>query len=177
MTECQHAWKMTDIRFGFTVYELCSHCKKVRTYYSTEGTWDAYREGTCIWNIVENAQCLRFNLECEQCHEKVDLEDLRGLMYCTSCMEDCEVERQRKALEPQKTWVLVALPHHEARPVSEEKLTILTDYFNQRRDTSISKVKIIGDNGISEIPVCRGEFIRDVGMLSKEPVNDRPPLI
>jgi hypothetical protein len=170
---------MTDIRYGFTVFERCSHCQGVRTYYAEQDTWDEYREGGCTWSIVENAQTLRFDLECEKCQQRVDFGDLLGLMYCTSCMEDCEVERARKALEVEKTWVLVAfgfLPHAPETEISAERLGILTEYFNQRRDPSRSRVKILPFSLIKKIPLCRGELIHDVGMLSPEPSLERKPL-
>ena len=181
MSQCQHKWKMTNIQFGFTVFERCSHCQGVRTYYSANDTWDEYREGQCTWSIVENAQTIRFDLQCEKCQSTVDYSDLLGLMYCTSCMgEECEVERIRRQLEAQRTFTLVAfgyLPYKPEEPYSQEKLDVLTEYFNQRRDTSLSKIKIIPFNLIKKIPLCRGEFIHDVGMLSQEPVTERKPLL
>ena len=177
MPDCQHRWKMTNVHFGFTVFERCSHCQQVRTYYSTQDTWDEYREGDCTWTIVENAQNLRFDLECETCQQAVSFADLRGLMYCTSCMDDCQVECVRKELERQKTWILVALPHDPGRPVGADKLAILTDYFNQRRDTRRSRIKIVGFDLVKTMSLCKGDFIRDVGMLSPEPVVERSPLL
>jgi hypothetical protein len=180
MNDCLHQWKMTNVQFGFTVFERCSHCQAVRTYFSPKDTWDEYREGGCTWSIVENAQTLRFDLQCETCKKLVSFEDLLGLMYCTSCMEDCPVECTRKAMEAQKTWILVAfgyLPISTDKPFSQEKLDILTDYFNQRRDTSLSKIKIIPFNLIKKFSMCRGEFIHDVGMLSPEPVVERKQLL
>jgi hypothetical protein len=69
------------------------------------------------------------------------------------------------------------MPHDRSLPVAQAKLDILTDYFNQRRDTSRSKVKIIAYDLIKTISLCRGEFIRDTGMLTAEPVVERPPRI
>jgi hypothetical protein len=179
MTQCQHAWKMTNAQYGFTVFERCSHCHGVRTYYAAQDTWDEYREGGCTWSIVENAQTLRFDLECEKCQQQVDFKDLMGLMYCTSCMEDCEVECAQKALAPQKTWILAAfgfLPHAPETEISAARLEILTDYFNQRRDTSRSRVKILPFSLIKQVSLCHGELIHDIGMLSPEPFPERKPL-
>jgi hypothetical protein len=100
-------------------------------------------------------------------------------MYCTSCLEDCEVEIQCKKLEAEKTWVLVGfgyLPESMVKPVSGKKLQILSDYFNQRRDTSRSTIRIIPNSLITEVSKCRGEFMHDVGMLSLEPPGERKPL-
>ncbi|MEE8576060.1 MAG: hypothetical protein V3T31_02285 [candidate division Zixibacteria bacterium] len=172
MSECRHRWEMANIQFGFVVFEKCSHCNNLRTYFSLEDTWDEYREGDCLWSIVENAQTFRFDLKCRDCNHVEKFQDLMGLLYCTSCLPDCEVEVVRKKYEAEKTWILVAfgfLPQALTNPIDERKLDILTDYFNQRRDTSRSKIKIISFNLISDLSRCRGEFIHDVGMLSQEP--------
>ncbi len=180
MTECRHRWEMANIQFGFVVFEKCSHCNNLRTYFSLEDTWDEYREGECQWSIVENAQTFRFDLKCRDCNQLETFEDLMGLLYCTSCQGECEVEILRQKYEAEKTWILVAfgfLPRAKTNPIPQHKLDILTDYFNQRRDTSRSKVKIVSFNLIGDLlPRCRGEFIHDVGMLSQEP-EERKPLL
>lgn len=172
MSECRHRWEMANIQFGFVVFEKCSHCNNLRTYFSVDDTWDEYREGDCLWSIVENAQTFRFDLKCRECNHVEKFTDLMGLLYCTSCLPDCEAEILRKKYEAEKTWILVAfgfLPQALTKPIEERKLDILTDYFNQRRDTSRSKIKIISFSLISDVSRCRGEFIHDVGMLSQEP--------
>lgn len=179
MSECQHRWEMANIQFGFVVFEKCSHCKGLRTYFSLEDTWDEYREEDCLWSIVENAQTFRFDLKCVNCGHLETFEDLMGLLYCTGCMEDCEVEVLRQKYLADRTFVLVAfgfLPQAKTKPIPDYKLDILTDYFNQRRDTSRSKIKIISFNLIEDLARCRGEFIHDVGMLSEEPPEERKPL-
>ncbi len=173
MSECRHRWEMANIQFGFVVFERCSHCNELRTYFSREDTWDEYREGDCQWGIVENAQTFRFDLKCRHCGRLETFEDLMGLLYCTSCLDDCEVEIIRKSGESEKTFVLAAfgfLPRAKTKPIPQHKLDMLTDYFNQRRDTSRSRIKIVSFNLIGNyLSRCRGEFIHDVGMLSQEP--------
>jgi hypothetical protein len=179
MAECAHQWEMTNRQFGFVVFERCSGCQVVRSYYSDQDTWDDYREDDHHWSIVENAQTFRFDLECSICGASVSLNDLLGLLYCTSCLEDCEVEKLRRRYEAERTWILVgfgALPESMTRSLSDEKLQILSDYFNQRRDTSRSKIAILPNSLIKQVSLCRGEFIHDVGMLSLEPPGERKPL-
>jgi len=180
MSDCQHSWKMTNVQFGFSVFERCSHCQSLRTYYSSQDTWDQYQEGEHSWSIVENAQTLRFDLECRLCHRRESFQDLLGLMYCTSCLPDCEAERIRKEAEKNRTWILVAfshLPDGLKHPVGEDRLAILSDYFNQRRDTTRSTIRFIPFTRIKKISLCRGEFIHDVGMLSLEPQTERKALL
>lgn len=179
MSDCRHRWEMANIQFGFVVFEKCSHCKSLRTYFSLDDTWDEYREGDCLWSIVENAQTFRFDLKCRDCGQVERFQDLMGLLYCTSCLPDCEVEIIRQKSQAERTFILVAfgfLPQALTNPISQHKLDLLSDYFNQRRDTARSKIKIVSFNLISDISRCRGEFIHDVGMLSQEP-QERKPLL
>jgi len=65
-------------------------------------------------------------------------------MHCTGCMEDCRIDELRRRYEEEKTWIAVAFgffPEALTKPISDEKLDALTDYFNQRRDTSRSGSK------------------------------------
>lgn len=182
MPECQHQWDMISIQFGFVVFEKCFHCNGLRTYFSMEDTpilGDKYREGDHYWSRVENAQTLRFDLQCNRCNRIEKFNDLMGLLYCTSCLPDCEVEILRRKYEAERTWLLVAvgfLPKVLAEPILSYKLELLTDYFNQRRDTSRSRIKIVSFNLIKDLSYCKGDFIHDVGLLSLEPPKDRKPL-
>jgi len=182
MSECQHQWKMANIQFGFVVFEKCFHCNGLRTYFSTEDTpilGDKYREGDHYWSRVENAQSFRFDLQCTKCNHLEKYDDLMGLLHCTGCLPDCEVEILRKKYEAERTWILVAfgfLPKAKTEPIPTYKLDTLTDYFNQRRDTSRSRIKIVPFNLIADLSLCKGDFIHDVGMLSLEPPKERKPL-
>jgi hypothetical protein len=171
---------MINIQFGFTVFEKCSHCQTVRTYFSDKDTWDEYVEDDCTWSIVENAQTIRFDLQCKECKHTEKFNDLLGLLYCTSCLDDCRVEQLRKEYEEQRISILVAfgyLPEVLTHPISPKKLEILSDYFNQRRDTKRSKIKLLPCSLIEKLSLCKGEFIHDVGMLSLEPPGERTPLL
>jgi hypothetical protein len=59
------------------------------------------------------------------------------------------------------------------KQVHPDKLEELTNYFNQRRETARSRIKIVAfdlEDGFSR---CKGEFLYDVGMLSQEPITAR----
>ena len=182
MSECTHIWEMVNVRFGSIAFEKCFHCNGLRTYFMPEidlATGDEYREGPHFWNRVENAQSFRFDLQCSECEKVETFSELMGLMHCTGCMPDCKVDILRRKLEVEKTWIVVAfgfLPQELNKPIVPEKLEILTEYFNQRRDTSRSKVAIVPFTMIDDLSRCFGDFIHDVGMLSKEPVEDRKHL-
>lgn len=182
MSECQHQWEMTNIQFGFVVFEKCFHCNGLRTYFSLEDTpilGDRYREGDHYWSRMENAQSFRFDLRCTECDHVEKFRDLMGLLHCTGCLADCEVERLQRKYKAERTFLLVAfgfLPKALTEPIPAYRLDILTDYFNQRRDTSRSKIKIVPFHLIEDLSRCKGDFIHDVGMLSQEPVTERKPL-
>jgi hypothetical protein len=89
------------------------------------------------------------------------------------------VEALRLKYEAEKTWILVAfgfLPVAGPESIPSYKLDILSDYFNQRRDTSRSRIKIVSFDLIDDLSHCRGDFMHDVGMLSLEPPPERKPL-
>jgi len=72
--------------------------------------------------------------------------------------------------------VLVAFGHFpevKTNPIPPFKLDVLTDYFNQHRDVSRSRMKIVSFELIKDLSLCKGEFIHDVGMLSEEPPKER----
>lgn len=182
MSDCPHEWEMTNIQFGFVVFEKCFHCNELRTYFSVEDhpiLGDIYREGDCYWNRMANAQSIRFDLICKKCNHTEKFDDLMGLMHCTGCLPDCQVDVQRRKLETEKIWIVVAfgfLPKAKTEPIPQEKLDILSDYFNQRRDTSRSRIKVLSFNLIEDLSRCRGDFIHDVDMLSQELPKERKPL-
>ncbi|MBK5100009.1 MAG: hypothetical protein JJE15_03320 [Desulfobacteraceae bacterium] len=179
MIECEHQWEMRNIQFGFMVFERCSHCNELRTYFSTKDIEDSYREGDCHWTVVENAQSFMFDLQCNKCGHLEELKELMGFLYCSGCLPDCKVDILQRQPGMERTMILVAfgfLPIEKEKSIQPYKLEILSDYFNQRRDTSRSKVKIVSFDLIKDFGLCKGEFIHDVGMLSPEPQKERKPL-
>ena len=181
MPGCQHQWEMTNVQFGFVVFEKCFHCDGVRTFFTREVSailGDEYREGDHFWHRVENAQSFRFNLQCSICSGSEKFDDLMGLLYCTSCLPDCRLEARRAQLEAERTHAVLAcgfLEEGKARPrqVSAHKLDELTRYFNQRRAASRSRIAIIPFDLEEGFARCKGEFLHDVGMLTPEPLTTR----
>lgn len=170
---CLHEWKMVDVHYGFVITEKCFHCEKVSTYfaYDQKPPLEEYREGDHFWNVMESAQSIRFSLQCKKCEALYTFNELYGLMMCTGCDDDCEVEILRKDLEPERTWVYVAfgfLPVEERKQLSKEKIAILEEYINQRRKSSTSKVMIVSQDFVSDIRHCYAEVIRDMDMLCLE---------
>jgi hypothetical protein len=172
---------MTQVQFGFIVFEKCFHCNHVRTYFTEENIvviGDEYREDDHFWLRVENAQSFRFNLKCSACGAVERFDDLMGLLYCTACRPDCRIEIQRKRLEKNRTFLILAsgfLKESAAKPqqLSAQKLGALEEYYNRRRNTSRSRIAIVPFDLEDGFSACKAEFLHDVGMLSPEPVTDR----
>jgi len=181
MTDCRHRWEMTNIRFGFVSFERCHHCKGLRTFFSPEYRpflGEEYLEDAHHWRLVESAQSFQFDLRCSRCAHVESFSDLMGLMHCTGCLPACGVDVLRQRFESTRTWIVVAFGFltegpRGPQPILPHKLQMLTDYFNQRRDTSRSRIAVVSFDLISEYSVCRGDFLHDVGMLSQEPPQDR----
>ena len=183
MSDCNHQWEMTNVQYGFIVFEKCYHCNQIKTYFSNDDLpmrGEEYREKDHYWSVMENAQSFMFDLRCKKCGHLESFHDLMGLLQCTECIPDCEICNIQRKLSGEKTWVMVAFgffPEAIVTPLSSDRLSILSDYFNQRRDTSRSKIKILSFNLIPDISLCRGEFIYDIGMLSAEEIRERKPLL
>ena len=174
--ECLHLWEMVNVQHGFMTTEKCFHCDKVVTYFSLEHKppLEEYRDGEHFWNVMETAQSVRFDLKCTKCGTQEELKELMGLMMCTGCDEQCEVDILAKKLASQRTWVYVAfgfLPRDERKQLSQHQITILEDYFNQRRKSSKtgSRIVIVDHEMVKNYATCYAEVIRDLDLLSLTP--------
>lgn len=171
---CKHLWEITNVKPCFIITETCFKCKKISNYFSFEEKphIEEYRDGKHFWNVIGHAQSIRFDLQCQKCRKLVKLEELAGLMMCTSCEENCKVYSLMRKLEKERTWVYVAfgfLPFDERKQLDKEQISVLEDYFNQRRQSSTSKIKIVSAGLIDNFDLCYGNIIKDVDMLSSKP--------
>ena len=169
-----HQWEMANVKYGFMITEKCFHCDKIATYFSDKEKppLEEYREEDHFWNVVESAQSVQFDLKCSGCGHIEEYNDLMGLMMCTGCDEKCEVDVLMKKLEPERTWVYVAfgfLPIDEQRQLSKEKIAILENYFNHRRKSSRSRIKLVSNKMVTSYATCYAEVIRDLDLLSLTP--------
>jgi hypothetical protein len=167
---------MMNVQTGFIITENCFKCDKTSTYFCDEEKppLEEYREGDHFWNVMESAQTVIFDLACLKCKTVVTYRELAGLMMCTGCDELCSVEKLRKELEKDRTWVYVAfgyLPLEESEQLGQEKIAVLEDYFNQRRRSSTSKIKIVSSELIRDIKNCYSNVIKDIGMLDLKPAE------
>ena len=177
---CVHLWEMINVRYGFIITEKCYHCNIHSTYFSFEDRppLEEYRTGDHFWNVMGSVQSVRFDLKCEKCDVIIPLDELCGLMLCTGCDEKCFVYKIMKEYEKERTWIYIAfgyLPVNEKKQLNLEKITAIEEYFNLRRKSSKSKIKIISGEKVENFASCYAEAIKDVDMLSlTSPETDNP---
>ena len=170
---CKHLWKMTNKKPCFIITEACFKCQKTSSYITTEEKppLEEYKDGDHFWNVLGHAQSIRFDLQCTECGKLVKLEELAGLMMCPGCEENCKVYSLMMDLEKERIWVYVAfgfLPIDERKQLNEEQISVLEDYFNQRRKSTTSRIKIVSGDLIDNFDLCYGDIIKDVDMLSSK---------
>lgn len=168
--DCCHAWKMIHVAYGYIITEKCSKCEEISTYFTFEDRppLEEYREDDHFWNVMESAQSFRFDFQCEKCGVVETFEELMGLLMCTGCHKECQVAKLQDVLEKEKTWVYVAfgfLPEARHRPLPAEKIAMLEDFFNRRRNSPDSRIKIVSQELVSDYSLCYGKVIKDVNML------------
>ncbi|HVP56776.1 MAG TPA: hypothetical protein VMU02_01665 [bacterium] len=171
--KCNHSWTMTDVKYGFIVTEKCYHCNLVRTYFTFEEAppKEEYKEGAHYWNYEGSAQSIKFNMRCGQCSKVVTFEDLMGLMQCMACDEACHVNIISQICEAQNIWVYAGLAYKSGKEIDlpAEKLDVLTTYFTSRLRTPGKKILVLPGSLRKNPETCRGEILKDVGMVSLTP--------
>lgn len=170
-SKCAHQWEMVNAQPGFIVTETCHKCDLVTTYFSREEhpPLEEYRDGEHFWNVMASSQSVRFDLRCKLCNELVSYDELSSLMLCTGCQKDCKVFKLLKRDPGHSIWVYVAFgfkPYNEKPQLSNEKLSILEDYFNMKRRSAKSSIKIVSFKMIDDLDHCLGGFIMDEFLLS-----------
>ncbi|MDY6936014.1 MAG: hypothetical protein SVZ03_17580 [Spirochaetota bacterium] len=168
---CSHKWEMVNVVQCFIGTEKCNHCGKVVSFSTSEYNppHDEYREGDHYWTIMDTAQSIRFELRCTDCGKLVKYNELLGLMMCTGCDENCKVNALMRELEPERTWIYVAfgyLPIDEVEQLSAEKIQYLEDYYNQKRRSMHSRIKIVSHEMVDNIFTCYAEVIKDANLLN-----------
>lgn len=171
--KCGHTWKMTDVRDGFIVTEKCYHCNLLRVYFSPEETppKEEYKEGEHYWDYAGSAQSIQFNMRCSSCGKLVTFENLVGLMHCIGCDEGCYLNTVSRICESQNIWVYAGLCYAAGSEIdlAADKLEVLTDYFGSRLRTPGKKILVLPGSLRRSPESCRGELLKDVGLLSLEP--------
>ncbi len=176
---CKHSWRMTDVHYGFMVVEKCFHCKNERSYFTAEHTppKEEYREGEHFWNYLGSAQSVKFSLKCSECDLVVPLDEILGLMTCSGCTDDCEINSAVRICERQRIWPYIALLSEAGaknKQQTAEKLAILSTYFNDRIRTEGKKILVLPGWLIKDPDMCRGSVLEDVGMFEMEVGSTTP---
>ena len=170
---CKHTWNMTNLRDGFLVTETCYHCKMWRVFFSYEDVppKDEYKEGEHYWNYAGSAQSVRFDMECVECGKVVPFDELMGLMHCVGCDANCYINILSQICEGQNIWIYAALAYRLGKEVDlpVEGFDVLTSYFTSRLRTPGKKILVVPGSLRRNPDTCRGEMLKDVGMLSLTP--------
>ncbi len=175
---CSHFWEMVNVASGLIVMKKCFHCGKVSTcfcFHDKLPLEPCYEEGH-FWNFVEGDPTFHFDLKCTKCDTLVKFDELVGLMLCTGCDQTCEVDIIRRKLEPEHTRVYIALgyrPIDERKQLSQEKISILEDYFSQQGESLKCKIKIVSHEMVKSIDNCYAEVIKDVEGLFMVPSEEK----
>jgi len=161
---------MINITSGLIVEKKCFHCNKVSICFVSHNQppLESSHEEHHFWNFMESDESFHFDLKCTKCDALIKLDELAGLMVCTGCDETCEADVLRLKLKPEHTLVYIALgcqPVDEKKQLSQDKITILQDYFCQQCKSLKLKVKIVGHEMVKDIAHCYAEVIKDVGAL------------
>jgi len=176
-TKCGHQLEMVNTRSGFIITEICHKCSLITTYFSSEEhpPLEEYRDGEHFWNVMSSSQSVQFDLRCRLCKTQVSFDELSALMLCTSCKKDCKVFELLERGQGHSVWVYVAFgfkPYKDKRQLTGEKLGILEDYFNMKRKSTKSSIKIVSHELIYDEDSCMGGFIMDEFLLSLDaPAN------
>jgi hypothetical protein len=176
--KCSHLWETINVASGLIIMKKCFHCSKVSTcfVFHNEPPLETCHEEGHFWNFMESDQSFHFDLKCTKCGVLVKFDELVGLMMCTGCDETCEVDVLRRKLEPEHTRVYFALgcrPIDERKQLSQEKIPILQDYFNQQSKSLKTKIKIVSHEMVKSIDNCYAKVIEDVEMLFMAPSEEK----
>ncbi len=169
MSSCRHHWSPCNLRHGWLVVEGCFECGARSSFFSTE-TYppiDEYREGKHFWATLGTYQSSKFDLECRDCRQRVDLDDVNGLMLSECQDPDCRVGRMVAAQAPGH-MVFVALcedsMHRKGRCVSVRGIKALSEYFNRDIEALGRRVVVVPCRMCSSVDRCMGTILADIGM-------------
>jgi hypothetical protein len=168
-TACKHKWSMVNIRNGYLVVEGCHRCNARYSFFSEEpqAPVDDHIEGEHAWTYLGSSQAVKFDLACDHCGKRVELDDVMGLMLSTCTDPDCGVARIAAEAGP-GTWVYVALcadsTHASGRCVSARGIQALTEYFNAGIKSPDKRVIVVPCIECSSIDTCRGIVLADTGL-------------
>jgi hypothetical protein len=163
--KCPHVWEMVNVAHGMIVMKKCFHCGKVSTClcFHDEPPLETCHEGRHFWNFVEDDPAFHFDLKCTKCDSLVTFEELVGLMICTGCNEKCQVDILRRKLEHEPAEACIAIgrrPIDERKQLTEQKINILQDYFDQKRQSLKSKIRVVPHEMVRHIDNCYAQVIK-----------------
>ena len=168
----KNEWEMIDEKIGYVVYENSFPSGLIRCYFSFEDVppLEEYKEGKEYWKYIGSAQSLKFNLKNKTTGEVVQLNELMGIMYPTIDDPDNNVYQIQQIAENNKIFIYIALtyrdPSVKGRKLTDEQLTALNEYFNNRLRSPGKKILILPENICGDPSKCKGEILTDIGLTT-----------
>jgi len=170
--KCPHIWEMVNVASGLIVMKQCFHCGRVSTCFCFHDKLplEPCHEGQHFWNFMEGDPTFHFDLRCVNCSTLIQFGELVGLMMCTGCDQRCEVDVVRRKLEPQGTRVCIVLgcrPIEERKDISEEKVAVLQEYFDQQAKSLKSRIKVVHHKLVRSVDNCYAQVLENADSLFK----------
>lgn len=168
--KCIHSWEMVNVAKGLIITKKCFHCNKVSCcfIFHDKPPLESSHEGDHFWNFMGSDPALHFDLKCTKCDILVKMDELVDITMCTGCDETCKVNILKQKLPSEYKRVYIALgcrPIDERKQLTQEKFTVLEDFFHQQSESSKFRVKIVPHNMIKSIDDCYAGTIDRVDML------------
>jgi hypothetical protein len=175
---CRHIWEMVNMARGLIVMKKCFHCGKVSACFCFhhEPPLEECHEGEHFWNFTEGDPTFHFDLKCTQCGTVIKLDELVGLMMCTGCDPACQVDVLRRELASQGIRTCIALgrcPDDERKGLDVEKISVLQEYFDQQRESSKCRIRIVPHQMIKSVDNCYAEVVADADSLFVAAANEK----
>jgi hypothetical protein len=165
---------MIGVTHGLVVMKKCFHCGKVSTCFCPHDKLplEGSHEDNHFWNFVEGDPAVHFDLKCGKCGKVVLMKELVGLMICTGCDPECQVDAVRREVEPQDVQVCIALgrrPIDERKQIPPEKAAAIQQYFDRRVQSGNTRTKVVSHHLVRSIERCYAKVIEDAEALAAVP--------
>lgn len=173
-TASEGRYSMVNIRTGHVVVEHDLLSRAVRSYFSDEpaAPVEEYREGRRIWQYAGDAQSFQFDVKDRETGEIIPFRELLGLMYYACARPDSEIHHIGRLAHENNISIYVAITYESPDGghtlLSEEKLRVLNQLFNERIRTPGKKVLILPDLFDLYKTMSYGEIMIDLGLTSME---------
>jgi hypothetical protein len=167
-------YEMVNVQPGYVIVEKERFSGAARSYFSGEPSppKEEYAEGKQVWSYSGMAQSFQFDIRDSSTGSVTPFRELLGLLYYGCCREDSDVRRLGTLAHELDISVYVAITYEAADGsrlnISEEKIRILNQFFNERLRSPGKKILILPDLFDLYKEVSHGQIAIDFGLTSLE---------